>query len=124
MAAEGTEERKGRRREGGGGGRETDRGEERRAGPSWAALAERSICVWWRGTHAHPRVCARGERKCLRAAAAAAATRPAGSGYGYSSQQEREQRAGSRRWAGGHAWAWARRDEWVRVLVVWHAQAR
>jgi hypothetical protein len=92
------EEWKARRREGegGGGGRET---EERRsrdgrdlAGRRWLMSG---AFVWWRGTHAHPRACARGEET--------------GSACGRRRRRRRGQqqgwtaRAGSRRWA----WAWA-----------------
>ena len=80
--AEGREQMKAKRREGGGGGqgRETE-AEERRVGPSWAALAERSICVVARHPRTPTRMRERGrDWKCLRAAASAAAataTRPA-----------------------------------------------
>lgn len=80
--------------------------EERRAGPSWAALAERSICVVARHPRTPTRMRERGrDWKCLRAAAAAAeATRPAASGSSRAGldSEPAGQRAGSRReWASG-----------------------
>ena len=95
---------RGRRRRARDRGEEEEEEEERRAGPSWAALAERSICVVARHPRTPTRMRERGrDWKCLRAAAAAAeATRPAASGSSRAGldSEPAGQRAGSRRAVG------------------------